>query len=813
MNPISQEAGFSFQYSRRATRIAGTGWLLSKGLRIFLAVVVGLSLVGATALLMIGQLQLACFAAIPAGICVPLLAWGSWGMMQYSNQDAVGSGSHNLSDLLSADLVLPLKRCKTGADIWALVRSHWQIQFMINHINLPLEVIDTQASQCELGQVYATAFVEAQKAGQRKITAGTLLVAFALLTEAKSPYLAGADIHPDDLTEGLVWLNHFIHDRLEKHERSMHGGLGRDFAAGYTNYLDRFGKNMTEEIESGHGVYSSLGREQVIDQLITTLNETVHPAAALVGPIGSGKTTLVYSLAEQIVSRTDVGRLTYRKVMMLSATALLSAAGTDTPIEKVLTEVLADAVRAKNVVLFFDEAQAFFESKAGSVDISEILLPILQNTHLPMIFAFTEEDWTRFSQIRPNLVSQMTKIVVPPADRAGTIRTLEDVALEYEQREGLLITLSALKEATTLSERYTTTKTQPGAAIDMLRASFGSSQNGLVTEKSVQAAVEKMTGIKAGTATGDEAQKLLHLEALIHDRMINQTAAVTAVASALRRARSGVKDPNRPIGSFLFLGPTGVGKTELAKSLAAVYFSGEEKMIRLDMSEYQQISDVSRLLAAATESGTGSSFLQQVREQPYSVVLLDEIEKAHPDILNLILQLLDEGRLTDTAGKPVSFKDCIIILTSNALADDIRQAVAQQRDLASLHDELVDRMISQNIFKPELINRFDDVVMFRPLTPAELKDVVGIMLQSLNKSLTSQQISVELTDTAKEYVVEQGNDPRMGARPMRRALQRFVEDRLSQGVLKGEIKPGAHIIIDRKDLEQPASESSTKLST
>lgn len=797
-----QESGFSFQYSRRVTRILGTGWLLSKALRTVLAVLVGLSLFGAFVLVLVGQLQLACFSAIPSGLLIPPLAWGNWGMMQHSNQDAVGSGTHNLSDLLSADLVLPLRRCKTTADVWTRIKSHWQTQFMVNHINLPVNTLDAQAAQCDLGQLYATAFVEAQKAGQRKITAGTLLVAFALLVEGRAPFLAGADIHPDDLTEGLVWLNHFIHDRLEKHERNMYGGLGRDFAAGYTNYLDRFGKNMSGEIEAGHGVYSSLGREEVINQLIQTLNETVHPAAALVGPIGSGKTTLVYSLAEQILSRADVGRLTYRKVMMLSATALLSVAGQDTPIEKVITEMLADAVRAKNVVLFFDEAQAFFESKAGSIDISEILLPILQNTHLPMIFAFTEEDWTRFSQIRPNLVGQMTKIVVPPADRAGTIRTLEDVALEYEQREGLLITLSALKEAATLSDRYTTTKTQPGAAIDMLRASFGSSQNGLVTEKSVQAAVEKMTGIKAGTATGDEAQKLLHLEALIHDRMINQTVAVTAVASALRRARSGVKDPNRPIGSFLFLGPTGVGKTELAKSLAAVYFSGEDKMIRLDMSEYQQTSDVTRLLAAASESGTGSSFLQKVREQPYSVVLLDEIEKAHPDILNLILQLLDEGRLTDTAGKPVSFKESIIILTSNALADDIRQAVAQQRDLTTLHDELVDKMISQQIFKPELLNRFDDVVMFRPLTPAELKDVVGIMLKSLNKSLEAQQISVELTESAKEYVVEQGNDPRMGARPMRRALQRFVEDRLSQGVLAGDIKPGAHLIIDRKDLEE-----------
>jgi ATP-dependent Clp protease ATP-binding subunit ClpB len=224
-------------------------------------------------------------------------------------------------------------------------------------------------------------------------------------------------------------------------------------------------------------------------------------------------------------------------------------------------------------------------------------------------------------------------------------------------------------------------------------------------------------------------------------------------------------------------------------------------MIRLDMSEYQQASDVSRLLAAASESGAGSSFLEHIRTQPYSVVLLDEIEKAHPDILNLILQLLDEARLTDTAGKPVSFKDCIIILTSNALADDIRQAVGAGQDLAQLHDKFIDKLISEQIFKPELLNRFDEIVTFRPLTPDELVQVVTIMMRSLNHNLEAQQISIELTDAAKAYIVEVGNDPRMGARPMRRTLQKLVEDRLSKGLLTGEIQAGQAITLDRKDLE------------
>jgi len=803
MPEITTPPSLSFAASHRATRVAGTAWLVPKWRRLSLAAMAGLSLMASLALYFVGQPKFAALASIPALTVLPSLFWGAWGMKQFAGQNPVADGNTNLSELVTADLVAPLSRAKSPADIWIVLSGHWQAAFLVRHLGLPTTTIEAQIGQLTPAQIYAEALAVAQQAHQRKLTAGTLIVAIARLVETKAPFLASANIHPDDLVEVLIWLEHLVHDRLDKAGRNAFGGLGRDFSAGYTNYLDRFGHNVSDEIESGHGVYSSLGREPLLEQLVTTLQQTVNPAAALIGPAGSGKTTLVYSFAEHILSRTDVGRLSYRKVMMLSATALLSAATSETPIEKIMVEVLADAVRAKNVVLFFDDAQAFFESKPGSTDITEILLPILERTHLPMIFAFSESDWTRFTQIRPNLISQMTKLVLPPADRAGTIRTLEDVALDFETQQGITITLGALKEATTLSERYITTKTQPGAAIDLLRAAFGSPENGYITERSVQAAIEKMTGVKAGTAAPEEAQKLLHLEALIHDRMINQTVAVTAVAGALRRARAGVKDPNRPIGSFLFLGPTGVGKTELAKSLAAVYFSGEDRLIRLDMSEYQQVSDVSRILAAATESGSGSSFLQEVRQQPYSVVLLDEIEKAHPDILNLILQLLDEGRLTDTAGKPVSFKDCIIILTSNALADDIRQAVAQKRDLAAMHDEMVEKLINQSIFKPELLNRFDEIVTFRPLTPDELKEVVGIMLRTLNKGLAAQQISVELTDAAKTYIVEQGNDPRMGARPMRRALQRFVENKLSQGVLTGEIKPGAKIVIDRKDIETP----------
>ncbi|HTB48527.1 MAG TPA: AAA family ATPase, partial [Verrucomicrobiae bacterium] len=320
----------------------------------------------------------------------------------------------------------------------------------------------------------------------------------------------------------------------------------------------------------------------------------------------------------------------------------------------------------------------------------------------------------------------------------------------------------------------------------------------IVTAASVQEAIEQTRGVKVGSAAPTEADALLHLEDDIHRRMINQTYAVSAVASALRRARAGVTNPRRPIGSFLFLGPTGVGKTELAKAIAATYFGSEASLVRLDMSEYQQPDDVQRLLSTG-ETDT-ASLLMSVRQQPFAVVLLDEIEKAHPNVLNLLLQLLDEGKLTDRSGRPASFKDCIIIATSNAGAQTIRERISHGQTLESFAPQLIDELINSGQFKPELVNRFDDMVLFRPLNNDELAQVAKLLVVEVNKTLTNQNISAELTPAAIQAIVEHGNDPRLGARPMRRVLQRAVEDTIAQKILKGELQPGDHIILDTPDL-------------
>ena len=280
--------------------------------------------------------------------------------------------------------------------------------------------------------------------------------------------------------------------------------------------------------------------------------------------------------------------------------------------------------------------------------------------------------------------------------------------------------------------------------------------------------------------------------------MINQTRAVSVVANALSRARAGVANPKRPIGSFLFLGPTGVGKTELARSLAATYFNSEDSIIRLDMSEYQQTFDVDRILESAADNP--SALLPQVRQSPFSVVLFDEIEKAHPNVLNLFLQLLDEGHLTDTAGHATSFKDAIVIATSNAGAEDIRERIEAGQQLEQFEQEFVNELIDSGAFKPELLNRFDEIVLFRPLNEAELGQVVKLMMSEVNATLSNQKIQVQLTDDAAAVLVREGYDPRLGARPMRREVQRRVEDAIAGMILRGEAQPGDTITLNASNL-------------
>jgi ATP-dependent Clp protease ATP-binding subunit ClpC len=355
----------------------------------------------------------------------------------------------------------------------------------------------------------------------------------------------------------------------------------------------------------------------------------------------------------------------------------------------------------------------------------------------------------------------------------------------------------SLKDAYRLSQRYVYDISMPGQAISLLESAADYAESGLVTSRSVAAAIEQSTGVKTSAASNeDEREKLLNLESLIHERMIGQERAVSVVSDALRRARSGVRNQNRPVGTFLFLGPTGVGKTELAKSLAAVYFGGERNIIRLDMNEFVSSSDVARLIADGSDDA--GSLTAQVMKQPFSVVLLDEIEKAHPSVLSTLLQLLDEGILRDIRNREVSFRDTVVIATSNAGSDRIQEYLARGYSLEQFEEKFISELISSHLFHPEFLNRFDEIVVFGSLTKPELLKVVDLILESVNKNLAEQKITVTVAQDAKEYLVEAGYDPRLGARPMRRVVQRAVESNVAKLILSGRLQPGQTVQLTRE---------------
>lgn len=636
----------------------------------------------------------------------------------------------------------------------------------------------------------------------RHLSSAVLLAALIRVVPNREAILAHLQISFEDVLACVRWYHH-RRELAEMHSRRRStGGIGRDLSFGYTNLLSRFALNVTNQVAGGSLTRELEAHQQVLDQLTQQLSSGGKRNAVLVGPTGSGKTTLVYALAEHLIDDSSrvPSDLKYRQVMALDPAALIANARGRGELEGLLTQLLNEAYAAKNVILFFDNAELFFGESVGSVDVRNILLPILEGGALRIIMSMDEQQWLTLSRATPSLTQQLNRITVPSLNEADTMLVCEDKILEFEWHTKTTYFYQAMKAAYRLGLRYVADQAMPGQALHILEAAAKFQNHGWVTVASVEQAVEQLYGVKVANARGDdERQTLLNLEDLLHERMINQVRAVNAVANALRRARSGVRNQNRPIGSFLFLGPTGVGKTELAKALAAVYFGGEDHLVRLDLNEFGQAQDVSRLIAdGATDP---RSLTAQIAKQPFSVVLLDEIEKAHPNVLNTLLQLLDEGVLRDINNRDISFRDAVIIATSNAGADRVREYIDHGYELDQFEKQFQDELINAGAFKPEFLNRFDEIVVFRPLKPDELLKVVDLILTGVNKTLAQQQISVQVADEAKRRLVELGNDPRLGARPMRRIVQRSVENIVAKRLLQGQITPGTVVQISLQDVE------------
>jgi ATP-dependent Clp protease ATP-binding subunit ClpC len=506
----------------------------------------------------------------------------------------------------------------------------------------------------------------------------------------------------------------------------------------------------------------------------------------------------------------------------------------------------------------------------GAVNASSMLKPALARGELQVVGATTLDEYRKHVEKDPALERRFQPVLVTEPTVDESVAILFGLRDRYEAHHRVKISDEAIIAAAQLSDRYITDRYLPDKAIDLLdeaaaevrlrstvppvdvkrieeelaalerekeeavraedyekaaslkqreavlRAELEQHQEGWagqretnapeVTREDIARILEEWTGVPATNIVQEEAERLLNLEAVLHERVVGQDQAVSAVSEAIRRARAGIKDPRRPVGSFLFLGPTGVGKTELARTLAEYLFGEEDALIRIDMSEYQEKHTVSRLVGAPPgyvgyeEAG---QLTETVRRRPYSVVLFDEIEKAHPDVFNILLQVLDDGRLTDAQGRTVNFENTVIVMTSNVGSQHLvseRQFGFTARDGVDFREtERRAREALERTFRPEFLNRIDEIIVFQPLTKEDVLRIVDIMLRRLNKHLESQKVSVEVTEAAREFLAEEGYDPKFGARPLARAIRRYIENPLSSRIISGEFGPGDTVVVDRDD--------------
>jgi ATP-dependent Clp protease ATP-binding subunit ClpC len=721
-----------------------------------------------------------------------------------------------IDDILSGDILGLLPRNPTAYDIATVLGQVQGGMFFAVRFGISAGFLQNLASK-EQGSgevVWQNALALREKLEAVELPAGIVLLALVRTIPNYEQILATLKLDDDDLLSGIRWQRH-LQVLIAEHARPRRtGGIARDWSFGYIPLLTRFGVNISEQISRSGLIDLRLeSHGEALNQLITTFGSNGRQNAALVGSAGVGKTSVVHAFAETLLDATThvPESLKFRQVFILDSSAILSAAPGRGEVENLVNRLLVEAYTAKNIILCLENAQLFFEEGVGSVDLSNVLLPILEGGRLRILLTMDEQRFLQIGQRNAALVNALNRISVGAASKEETIAAMQDHLIMIEFQQKVTYTYQALEEAYRLSERYVHDLAMPGRAIKLLESASGYSEGGLVTANSVQQAIEKTLDIKVGVASGEaERETLLNLEALIHKRMINQVRAVGVVSDALRRARAGVRNPNRPIGTFLFLGPTGVGKTELAKALGEVYFGGENRLIRLDLNEFVRSEDVARLIADGADDP--SSLTAQAMKQPFSVVLLDEIEKAHPNVLTTLLQLLDEGILRDIKNREVSFRDAIVIATSNAGADRIREYIERGYSLEQFEPQFIDELINSNQFRPEFLNRFDEIVTFRPLGKPELAQVVDLILAGINKTLALQKISVHVADDAKLFLVEKGYDPRLGARPMRRIVQRAVENTVAKQMLSGAAVPGSTIEINLSEVQQilaSRSESAT----
>ncbi|XBG81591.1 ATP-dependent Clp protease ATP-binding subunit [Enterococcus cecorum] len=610
-----------------------------------------------------------------------------------------------------------------------------------------------------------------------------------------------------------------------------------------------------------------VGRNKEVRRLVQILSRRTKNNPVLVGEPGVGKTAIVEGLAQRIIHGQVPEDMLHKRVMMLDMGSLVVGTKFRGEFEERLKKIIDEIYNDGHSILFIDEIHTLIGagSAEGSVDASNILKPALARGEIQLIGATTLNEYQKYVEKDSALERRLAKVQVDEPSQEEAVQILQGLRPRYEEHHGLRISDEAIEATVTMSVRYIHSRQLPDKAIDLIDESaakvrldasnkpskVADLQNELVrvnaekeeaiynqafeqatqlrleerkiAEKLAQAqqkqienqelqvvsaedvaeVVSQWTGVPVQQIAKKESQRLMDLEKILHQRVVGQDKAVVAVSRAIRRARSGLKDPNRPIGSFMFLGPTGVGKTELAKALAQAMFGSEDALIRVDMSEFMEKYSTSRLIGSPpgyVGYEEGGQLTEKVRTKPYSVILLDEVEKAHPDIFNILLQVLDDGYLTDAKGRKVDFRNTILIMTSNLGATQLREeksvgfnAVDQSKDQRAMEKRILEEL--KKAYRPEFLNRIDETVVFNSLDASEIHEIVKIMSRQIVARMAEQGIQLKITPSAIDVIGKAGFDPEYGARPIRRALQREIEDKLSEALISGQVQLGDAVTI------------------
>ncbi|MCK4453729.1 ATP-dependent Clp protease ATP-binding subunit [Candidatus Parcubacteria bacterium] len=650
----------------------------------------------------------------------------------------------------------------------------------------------------------------AQKREHQRIEIGDLITALSKTNPVFREILVKSELKLEDIEKLSYWLER-IEKEIEQRKRfwdlenlNKKATFAKNWSAGYTITLDKYSFDWSRTMRlEGFGVM--VGHKQEISEMERILSRLEINNALLVGKPGSGRKNIVQALARKTFLGQSLDKLNYKRIVELDLPSLLSRIENFEEVEFTLNKIFEEVISAGNIILIIDEFHSFVgeETKPGVIDISGILTPFLRLPQLQIIAITTFAGLHKNIEKNSSLIGLFEKIEVSEISEKETITVLENLVPLLEKKYKRFIAYPALKNIVSYSGRYLPAAPFPKKAIDLLDEimvyAYSQSKKHLVLQEDVAKIVSAKTEIPVGEIEAKERNILLNLENLLHKRIINQETAVKEVSSALRRARVEISQRKKPMGTFLFLGPTGVGKTETSKALAETYFGSEKRMIRLDMSEFQNIKDIPRLIGSMEQEGFLTT---KVREDPFSLILLDEIEKAHPNILNLFLQVLDEGHITDGLGRKVIFSNSIIIATSNAGAEVIWKDIRLNKKLDIIKEDLLSLLFERKKFRPEFINRFDAVVIFRPLTKENLSDIAELMLGKIKRNLKKQkEVDFVITEKLKEKIVDLGYSPTFGAREMRRVIADRVENLLAISFLKKEIKRGDKIAVNPETFE------------